>query len=130
MTEKTMRAVVIKYLRELDGVSIECPIQPGVPDVNYTLGWLELKWLKEFPKRETTAVKIPHWSPSQKAWISKRLKAGGRVHVLIQCKREWVLLGGEKAIKHLNQATRLQLIEFCDWYSNNGLNGGLINALQ
>jgi hypothetical protein len=116
-----MRGRVIKALAPLHAFAVENPVQPGTPDVNYVEGWIELKWLREWPKGADTPVRFEHYSPQQRIWAIKRRKAGGQVWFLLQCKREWILLDAAIAAMRVNLTTREELIEIASWYSSNGL---------
>jgi len=60
----------------------------GIPDVSYGLqdrqGWIELKYVEKFPKRDTTPIKIPHFTPLQRNWLNKRYRYGKNVWVGLQ----------------------------------------------
>lgn len=122
MSESGMRERVVRMLSPVGGIAVENPALPGTPDVNYTLGWVELKWLRSWPVGEATPVVIDHFTPQQRIWHINRRRCGGRSHVLIQCRREWVLLDGIDAALHLNQVDRSALIKLATWYWNGGLN--------
>lgn len=69
---------------------MENPTDPGTPDVSFSLpvdwgpsiepieGWMELKWRKSVPLMDEHGIR-----PSQKIWIRRRLRAGGRVILAI-----------------------------------------------
>ena len=68
----------------------------GIPDVSYAIdgadGWLELKYLPAWPKRQETPVKIG-LSEIQRHWLTCRGRAGaGRCFVLAKIGRGDVLL--------------------------------------
>lgn len=106
-----MRQTVCKELRKrgLDPVAIENGISAGVPDVNYLFGWIELKQVREWPKRDTTPLRCDHFTPQQRRWLARRHKAGGAVYVLLKVAREWILLDGEVAVEHLGRTTRAEI---------------------
>lgn len=123
MAERDMRQRVIRALRELDAISVENRCGLGTPDVNYVEGWIECKWLRKWPKRPETVVKLDHeLMAGQRAWIKRRAKRDGDVFVLLQCGREWLLIEGHYAACELGKQTREQLIESCAAYWKNGLN--------
>ena len=110
MSEKTMRKSLVKKLRILDAHAIENPMRAGVPDINYADGWIECKWLRAWPKRRGTVVKLDHpLLKSQKVWIRRRIRHGGKVWVMLQCGREWFLFKGSTALDSLGNSTRLEL---------------------
>ncbi len=132
MSEHDMRGKIIEVLRPLDAVSVENRCGPGTPDVNYIGGWMELKWLREWPKRAETPVKLDHdLEPQQRAWLRRRRNRGGAAWVMLQCRREWLLWYGEVAAEIIGTATREELIARCHRYWPNGLNGDeLIGVLR
>ena len=75
--EQNQRQVLVKAMnkRGLDACSVENPAFPGTPDVQHIDGWLELKFLEEWPKRAETTVRIPHFSPQQRCWLIRRFMA-------------------------------------------------------
>lgn len=110
MSESRMRQRVVRDLRSLNAIAVENPVLPGTPDVNYVEGWIELKWLRSWPSRGGI-VAIPHFTPQQRVWHYRRRMAGGQSWVLIQCRREWILLDGAVAAMVVNKSTREELIE-------------------
>lgn len=75
---------------------IESFVSCGVPDIYFTLmdsdmGWMELKHLHEWPKRESTIVKIEHYTPQQKNWIRRHGIKGANVSLLLQVGHEYML---------------------------------------
>jgi hypothetical protein len=75
----------------------EDKLQAGIPDANFCLNgrevWLEGKFLKEYPKRETTKVKVGI-RPEQATWHESRLLAGGEVFIWVREPDGWRLIGG------------------------------------
>lgn len=81
-------------IAELDPVRIESPISSGVPDVNFTGGWIELKYAKRWPVRGGP-LRLPHYTAAQRAWHLRRSRARGVVWVLLKVgKSEWLLFTG------------------------------------
>ena len=110
MSESNMRTNLVQGLKKLDAVAVENPARPGTPDVNFIGGWIECKWLRAWPKRPGTPVKLDHpLLPSQKVWIKRRNRRGGRAWVMLQCGREWFLFKGGVACDFLGTASRHDL---------------------
>lgn len=110
MSESNMRTKLIGALRLLDAISVENPAGPGTPDVNFIGGWLECKWLRAWPKRPETPVRLDHpLLPQQKAWLRRRIRRGGSAWVMLQCGREWFLFDGNTASDILGEATQEEL---------------------
>lgn len=126
MAETHQRARVIRALRPYHAVAVENgTVGPGTPDVNCTLGWLELKWLRRWPKNEETVVKIDHYTPQQRIWLKRRARAGGGVWLLLQVGREWLLFSAEYAAEHIGRdATRENLARNALLHMQNGLQDG------
>lgn len=72
----------------------------GIPDVSFAMkginGWLELKYLKEWPK--SGPVLIPHFTPQQKNWLYKRNEHGGNCFLLLQIGDHYVAINGDKVL--------------------------------
>lgn len=123
MSESGMRMNLVKALSVLDAVSIENPAGPGTPDVNFIGGWIECKWLRAWPKRPDTPVKLDHpLLPTQKAWLKRRRRRGGKAWVMLQCGREWLLFHGCVASDHLGTATQRELKYLWAYRTWRGLN--------
>lgn len=92
-------------MKTLDAVSVENPVFPGTPDVNYIGGWIELKWLRDWPKRDGE-VAIRHFTPQQRSWLKRRWLRGGNVFLLLQVGNEWLLFDGNIAAEHVGRVPR------------------------
>lgn len=104
-----MRRRVVEGLRDLDAVAVENSAYPGTPDVNYVEGWIELKWLRAWPRQAETPVRVDHFRPEQKVWMRRRWRRGGAVFLLLQVRREWLLFDGPTAAKVVGTAARSEL---------------------
>lgn len=78
----------------LDPVRVENVLHPGHPDLDYTHGSIELKYLPEWPKRATTKVKLPEFTGEQVAWLTRRWDKGGLAWLLVRVGSEWFLWPG------------------------------------
>ncbi len=131
MAEKDQRRLVVKALRSLDAFAVENPMKPGTPDVNYADGWIELKWLRNWPVRATTVVRIDHYTKEQRVFLRKRWLTSQSAYLLLQVRREWMLFDGESAAKYVGniQKEQLKMIAVAHW--ENGLNSGdLVSCLK
>ena len=101
-------------LRKLDPVRIESPrTGSGTPDVNYTHGWIELKYMPKWPPRGGP-LRVRHFTKEQRAWHLRRRRAGGRSFVLLKVgATEWLLFDGAVAAVLLGGAERERLYEVC-----------------
>jgi len=81
---------------------IESSSGNGVPDVSFGIpeknGWMELKYIPEWPKREGTIIKLP-LRPEQKHWIKARGYLSGDVWVFVRIKDTFFILTWEKAME-------------------------------
>tara|TARA_R100000482_G_scaffold121828_2_gene68449 strand:+ start:487 stop:927 length:441 start_codon:yes stop_codon:yes gene_type:complete len=79
---------------------IENPFYKGIPDVNFLIdgneGWIELKYMPEYPKKDNTEVKVPHFTKEQKLWHDSRYKNKGRTMVLIQVDNDYFIFKKER----------------------------------
>lgn len=98
--EQHMRQKVVKSLNKekLDAVSIENPAYPGTPDINCTAGWLELKWIKQWPP-QNGPVRIRHFTPQQRCWLVRRWLADSRCWLVLQVEKtqDWLVFQGDDA---------------------------------
>jgi len=129
--EHGMRKDVVLALRGLGAVSVENGCGAGTPDINHTMGWIELKSLARVPPKGGP-LRVPHFTPQQRAWLFKRDKMGGLAQVLLKVgKHDWMLLSATTAFQMLGRATYLELLAAADWASSDGLDGpGLEGAIR
>lgn len=111
MRESTLWNYIKKgLLGKWHATRIESSSGNGVPDISYGMpyinGWIELKYVKEWPKRATTRVKLP-LRPEQKHWIATRGGLSGHVWVICRVQDTFFLISYHSAI-HLTEigATR------------------------
>lgn len=93
----------------LDPVRVENSCDLGTPDVNCTLGWIELKRVVEAPKRVDTFVRVPHFTPEQRAWLSRRSEFRGPCFMLLLVGNTWFLFEGRVAADHVGTSTMEEL---------------------
>lgn len=105
---RSFRPVMVEA--NLDPVRIENASLCGTPDVNYLHGWIELKHRKEWPKRESTLVSIPHFTQQQKNFLMKRHNLGGKAFLLLRVEDEWLLFDGLTASYAVGKMCRDDLI--------------------
>lgn len=110
MSERSQRARVVKALRKLDGFAVENMCLEGTPDVNYAEGWIELKWLKDWPKRESTIVRARKFNKHQRLFLEDRCRVG-QAYLILQVEKtqEWLLFWGATAAKVVDAATQKEL---------------------
>lgn len=106
-----MRKRVVKALKRLHAISVENPCLPGTPDVNYVEGWVELKCVEKWPKREDTILRLDHFTPQQKLFLRKRWAKGGNAFLLLQVEQDWLLFDGPTAAEVVGCSTKATLLE-------------------
>lgn len=112
MSESGMWDAIRPRLKRLDPVRIENIVGSGTPDVNYSHGWIELKYLNAWPVRETTPVTIDHFTPQQRAWLIRRERSGGKAWLLLKVgKTDWLLFSGIDAARYVGKVSRSKLVE-------------------
>lgn len=98
-------------LKGLDPVRVENPMQPGTPDVNTRLGWIELKFAVEWPPRGGP-LRLDHFTKQQRVWLTRRRRAGGNAKLLLKVgESEWLLFDGTVAAVFLGHEPRERLYE-------------------
>lgn len=108
--ENAFRPTVLQALKPLHGVFVENVMLAGTPDINYVEGWIELKWLEDWPKKPQTPVRLPKFKRGQRIFLYKRCLAGGQAYLLLRVNLEWILLPGFWAATRLGTATRAEII--------------------
>jgi hypothetical protein len=109
-SEKSMWGELRPLLKGLDPVRVENMVQVGTPDINYTLGWIELKYEPNWPKRGGP-LRVDHFTKEQRAWITRRVAHLGKVFLLLKVAEEWLLFEGTTAALHLGDSDKETLYE-------------------
>lgn len=90
---------------------IENEVDPGTPDVSFCVGgaegFLELKYRPRYPRDPDAPMLGDRYGvrPTQRVWIRKRLKAGGRVWFLVGVARDLYVAPGS-LVDHINVLPR------------------------
>lgn len=101
MSESRYRQMIIADLRILHPVAVENSIGPGTPDINCSLGWIELKWMKSYPKEGI--IKIKHFTPQQRVWLLKRWRNCRGAWLLFKIGQDQFLFDGETASREVGK---------------------------
>lgn len=126
VTEAGMRQIVVKALQGLDAMSVENPVRPGTPDINYIEGWVELKVLDKWPARPNTKIKVQCFTPQQRVWLRRRNKRGGAAFFLILIDKDWLLFDGETAGLKVGHMDKNEMIESSLMYSEGKLDDRML----
>lgn len=92
----TMRVQMGKNRYWKEATRHEDSLQKGIADVSYVSknenhGWIELKKLKSWPVRESTIVRIDHYTDDQRIWLKQKGRAGGYTWLFLQVGRDYLL---------------------------------------
>lgn len=89
----------------------------GIADVSFAQegrhGWVELKWVADWPARESTIIRVPHYSPEQKNFLLDKGQAGGNTWLLLQIGGDHLLFDFQAA-QEVGQLTRPELVLAAD----------------
>ena len=111
MSEGAMWEALRPLLKGLDPVRIESPITPGIPDVNVTPGWIELKFADRWPPRGGP-LRVDHFTAEQRAFLVRRRRSGGKAWLLLKVgNAEWLLFDGTVAAVYLGREPRERLYQ-------------------
>lgn len=133
MSEKQMRRKVVQILKPLDAQSVENLCAAGMPDVNYCWGWIELKKLPAWPKREDTIVRIDHFTQQQRIWLLRRWQMSRNAWLLVQIEQDWMIFDGKTAAQHVGKSYNKKEMLFHAyeaWNRENPVNPGLRELLK
>jgi group I intron endonuclease len=122
MSESDTRRNFCKLISPLDPVPVENMLTGdtgvGMPDVEFAGGWAELKNIKTWPSRKTTAVRIPHYTDAQRNWLMRRWNAGGYTCLVLQKGEEWFVWSAPAA-QQVGTLTYMDLVATADLYFAN-----------
>jgi len=110
-TWRSIKPVLVEA--NLDPHRIENIVGDGTPDVNYLNGWIELKHKREWPKRESTLVRLPHFTAMQRRWLERRHNLGGKCFLLLRVELDWLLFDGLTAAWYVGRMSKNDLIRVC-----------------
>ena len=98
---------------------LEDKLSYGIPDVGFVMmeggnfGFMELKRIPEYPKREATPIRVPHrmhWK-IQQAWIHSFGKRTGKVFLLFQVEKDYYLFDW-RAVSLVGELTKANMISY------------------
>lgn len=116
MSEKDFAHDFVQLTKKLHPVRIENALfTPGLPDVSISLGFVELKALKSYPKRPETPVRIEHYTDDQRKWLRKRYEAGGGAWLALRVRTDWYIFNALKAQK-VGFLTKSEMQEYATNY--------------
>jgi hypothetical protein len=101
--EQSLNDRICAALGGWNPVRIEDMYSTGIPDINFADGWIESKDVPaaRAPKRSLTVLRLPHYTPKQRAWHVRRHTAGGKIYVALEVARRFYLFRAVNAAQHL-----------------------------
>lgn len=133
--EQQQRQFLVKALTKagLDATSVENPAYPGTPDIQFIDGWIECKYLEDWPKKEETTVRIPHFTQQQRVWLLRRwlevtkkatlrkIYGAGWLVLYVASTKDWLVFNGEIAARHVAKdgVNKAKLFELACLTTNN-----------
>lgn len=121
--ESTGRARLAKLMRDELGLHAHAvesgDTRPGIPDIEYCgrgvgQGWLEVKRLNAWPKRESTPIRLPkgYLKRAQVTFMKHRLRAGGTCGLALQVEgRDWFLIDPGVVLRGYDRAQELLVLD-------------------
>lgn len=101
MAESDLNTRIMAALAAYDPHRVENSVGPGTPDIEYIGGHIESKQMPRWPKRPNSILRVPHYTPQQRAWHVGRCVSGGRCHVVIEVASDVFVFDGIMAAEHL-----------------------------
>ena len=69
----------------------------GIPDISYDIegmkgsGWIEMKAIPDWPKKENTIVRLEHFTKQQRAWIIKHGSKNARTFIFLRVANDYLI---------------------------------------
>jgi len=77
----------------------ENSLNSGTPDVHYCLnavsGWIELKYLPDYPVHADTLIHLRHFNDFQRLWLQRYYQAGGNAWLILRIKKDVYMIYGD-----------------------------------
>ena len=109
MSEADLQGKVLRRLWFLHGIPVENVKKAGTPDIAFIHGWIECKYLDQYPARKGTIVRIEHFTGKQRLWLMKHSAFGGNCFLWLQVGQEHLIFTGWYAAKHVGRVAAHEL---------------------
>lgn len=108
---------------------IECNYPAGILDIYYRLpglppfsgrwyrGWMELKYLPEYPKNKDLLIKIKHFTKEQKLSMKEEKSTGNVAWLFLKIAQDYFLIQDSLAI-NLEKYSYNELVYSADYFAN------------
>jgi hypothetical protein len=97
----------------------EDKFQKGIADISFCQngvgGWMELKHISDWPARDTTLVRIPHYTIDQKDFLEKKGKGQGNTWLFIQIGSDYLVYDWIPA-QMLPDKTKTEMVELATFF--------------
>jgi hypothetical protein len=104
--ESKLRTKVVKGLSTLKAFPVENSAHIGTPDIYFSEGWIEIKVVKEFPKKETTPIRIDHFTATQREFLERHYRLKKNSFLFVQVEENFFLFDGFTASKEIGTLTK------------------------
>lgn len=113
----------------LDPQRVEDVTSRGTPDVWYTAGAIEMKYLPAWPVRPNTPVRIQTLidRPQQVAWLTRRWMSGGPAYLMVRVDRQYFLFAGVNSRAVRQGLIRREFERLAVWHTDDQGRGDWIN---
>jgi hypothetical protein len=109
MSEANLQRNVLRQLWFYHAIPVENSKKIGTPDVTFIHGWIECKWLDQYPVKKGTIVRINHFTGKQRLWLIKHSAFGGNCFLWLQVGREHLIFNGGYAGRYVGKVTAHEL---------------------
>lgn len=97
----------------------EDKFQRGIADISFCQngigGWMELKHVSDYPARDKTPIRMPHYSIDQKEFLEKKGKCMGNTWLFIQIAGDFFLYD-HVAAQDLPDKTKTEMVELSTFF--------------
>jgi hypothetical protein len=94
---------------------VENEVKAGTPDLYFShakgRGWIEMKVLEDWPRMDSTRIKIPSWTTQQRHWMQGHHTLGGHSWLVVGIERtnEVLILPDVVALRAVDHWTQDEL---------------------
>lgn len=115
--EATFRSEFNALIRPLRPVSVENMLTtPGLPDVCHIFGWAEIKISSKWPVKDTTPLRIDHYTDQQRKWAQNWVEAGGSYRLVCKVAGEWFVFKVPDSLE-VGKLTRAEMVTRATFHS-------------
>lgn len=94
MPEAAVVKKVMQALKGWDPLRVENIHMPGTPDINFIGGWIEVKWVLQYPVKDETIITCRHFTIEQRNFLKRRMLMGGATFLFVGIAGNYYLFDG------------------------------------